>query len=73
MDLGEEIGEAAAREVYEETGVDTEVVSLVALREAHGASAGGGGAAALVRSLAPRRARAYLITRCSVARSPAWG
>ena len=32
------LGAAAVREVWEETGVETEVVSLVALREAHGAS-----------------------------------
>ena len=51
VDGGEDAGTAAVREVYEETGVDTEVVSLVALREAHGASAGGGGAAGLATNL----------------------
>lgn len=32
MDLGEEIGEAAAREVYEETGVRAKFQSLVSMR-----------------------------------------
>ena len=41
---GEDIDAAAVREVKEETGVDAEVVSLVAVREAHGRSSGAQGA-----------------------------
>ena len=51
VDAGEDAGVAAVREVFEETGVEAEVVSLVALREGHGASAGGGGAAGLATNL----------------------
>jgi ADP-ribose pyrophosphatase YjhB (NUDIX family) len=40
MDLGEEIGEAAAREVYEETGVRAEFQSLISMRVQHGAAFG---------------------------------
>ncbi len=40
MDLGEEVGEAAAREVYEETGVRAEFQSLVSMRVQHGAAFG---------------------------------
>ena len=37
VEAGEGAAEAAVREVWEETGVDAEVVSFVAMREAHGA------------------------------------
>ena len=40
MDLGEEVGEAAAREVYEETGVRAKFQSLVSMRVQHGAAFG---------------------------------
>ena len=36
VEAGEGAAEAAVREVWEETGVDAEVVSFVAMREAHG-------------------------------------
>jgi len=40
MDLGEEIGDAAAREVLEETGVRAEFEALLAMRVQHGAAFG---------------------------------
>lgn len=45
VDAGEGVAEAAVREVREETGVQAEVVSMIAMREAHLGSGGGGGAA----------------------------
>ena len=51
VDAGEDAAAAAVREVFEETGVEAEVVSLVALREAHGRSAGGGGASGVATNL----------------------
>lgn len=41
VDAGEDAAAAAAREVREETGVEAEVVSLLALRETHHAPGGG--------------------------------
>merc|ERR1712039_1164446 len=40
VDGGEDVAAAAVREVREETGVEAEVVSLVAVREAHGITSG---------------------------------
>jgi ADP-ribose pyrophosphatase YjhB (NUDIX family) len=40
MDLGEEVGDAAAREVFEETGVRTTFQSLLTMRVQHGAAFG---------------------------------
>ena len=51
VNAGEGAAEAAVREVFEETGVETEVVSLVAMREGHGATAGGGGASGTATNL----------------------
>ena len=39
-DLGEDLGETASREVFEETGVQTEFESLVAFRHQHGSAFG---------------------------------
>ena len=36
LDRGEDVGEAAAREVAEETGVRASFQSVIALRQAHG-------------------------------------
>ena len=40
MDLGEEVGEATAREVFEETGVRAAFASLLTMRVQHGAAFG---------------------------------
>ena len=40
MDLGEEVGDAAAREVFEETGVRAQFQSLISMRVQHGAAFG---------------------------------
>jgi hypothetical protein len=40
MDLGEEVGEATVREVFEETGVRAEFASLLTMRVQHGAAFG---------------------------------
>ena len=40
MDLGEEVGEATVREVFEETGVRVEFASLLTMRVQHGAAFG---------------------------------
>jgi ADP-ribose pyrophosphatase YjhB (NUDIX family) len=51
VNAGEGAAEAAVREVFEETGVDAEVVSLVAIREGHGAAAGGGGSSGIATNI----------------------
>lgn len=40
MDLGEEISEAVAREVLEETGVEARFEAIITMRHQHGAAFG---------------------------------